>query len=206
DLLDSSFHRPVVRLDARLAARHEPGTLSDVALVNPLAEQGDLVLKEGEFDLEFPFPTRRALREELQQDPQAVVAFDPEVSLELVMHRGPELAVEDDRGDPAGVDPGLDLLELPPTDERAAVRMVATLDDRLEDPMARGREERRDLAHVGCEGNQEDVQQASEGHDRHERFQWKPRGGAIRIPLRATDELTLSKVNAMREPCRSVVA
>src|SRR5712692_5743421 len=111
DLLDPTLHRLIVRLDAQLAARHEPGTLSDVALVDPLAEQGHLVLEEGEFDLELPFPTRRALGEELQQDAQTVVAFDAEVPLELVMHRGPELAVEHDRGDPAGVDPGLDLLD-----------------------------------------------------------------------------------------------
>src|SRR2546426_937383 len=61
------------------------------------------------------------------------------------------------------VDPGLDLLELSAADERAAVRMVATLDDCLDDPMARGRQEGRDLSHVGREGNQEDVQQLSEG-------------------------------------------
>src|SRR5712692_2238162 len=163
DLLDPSFHRLVVRLNAQLAARHEPGTLPDVALVDPLAEQGHLVLKEGEFDLEFPFPTRRALGEELQQDAQAVVAFDAEVPLELVMHRGSELAVEDDGGDPAGLDAGLDLLELPAAHERAVVRMVATLDDRLDDPMARGRQEGRDLSHVAGEGNQEDVQRPSKG-------------------------------------------
>src|SRR3989454_10802483 len=163
DLLDPPPPRLLSPLDAEPAARHEPGTLSDVAFVDPLAEQGHLVLEEGEFDLEFPLSTRRALGEELQQDPQAVVAVDAEVPFELVMHRGAELAVEDDGGDSARVDPGLDLLELSAADERAAVRMVATLDDRLDDPMARGRQEGRDLSHVGREGNQEDVQQLSEG-------------------------------------------
>src|SRR3989442_2724092 len=163
DLLDCPLPRLIVRLAAELAARHEPGTLSDVGFVDPLAEQGHLVLKEGEFDLEFPFPTRRALGEELQQDPQAVVALDAEVPFELVVHRGAELAVEDDGGDSARVDPGLGLLELSPADEPSAVPVVATLDDCLDDPMARGRQEGRDLSHVGREGNQEDVQQLSEG-------------------------------------------
>src|SRR2546428_5819672 len=163
NLLDPPLPRLIVRLEAELPPRHEPGTLSDVAFVDPLAEQGHLVLKEGEFDLEFPFPTRRALGEELQQDPQAVVALDAEVPFELVVHRGAELAVEDDGGDSARVDPGLDLLERSAADGRAAVRMVATLGDWLGDPMGRGRQDGRDLSHVGREGNQEDVQQLSEG-------------------------------------------
>src|SRR2546428_2302652 len=107
DLLDSPLHRLIVRLDAELAARHEPGTLSDVAFVDPLAEQGHLVLKEGEFDLEFPFPTRRALGEELQQDPQAVVALDAEVPFQLVVHRWAELAVGGDGCGSASHVPGL---------------------------------------------------------------------------------------------------
>src|SRR3989454_9547015 len=139
DLLDSPLHRLIVRLDAELAARHEPGTLSDVAFVDPLAEQGHLVLKEGEFDLEFPFPTRRALGEELQQDPQAVVALGAEVPVALGVHRGAELAVEDDGGDSARVDPGLDLLELSAAAERGACRRVGTLDECRGGAMAGGR-------------------------------------------------------------------
>src|SRR3989442_15952807 len=111
DLLDSPLPRLIVRLDAELAARHEPGTLSDVAFVDPLAEQGHLVLKEGEFDLEFPLSTRRALGEELQQDPQAVVAVDAEVPFELVMHPGAGLALEGEGGDFARGEPGLDFLQ-----------------------------------------------------------------------------------------------
>src|SRR5438445_12102863 len=78
DLLDSPLHRLIVRLDAELAARHESGPLSDVAFADPLAEQGHPALAEGEFDLEFPLSCRRALGEELQQDPRTVSALDTE--------------------------------------------------------------------------------------------------------------------------------
>src|SRR5207249_11470893 len=66
DFLDSPLHGLVVRVDAQLAARHEPGPLAHVGLVNPLAEEGHFVLEEGEFDLEFSVATRRALREQFQ--------------------------------------------------------------------------------------------------------------------------------------------
>src|SRR3989449_8140501 len=122
------------------------------------------------------------------------------------MHRGPELAVEDDRGDPAGVDPGLISSSFPrPTNVRLSgwsrrgtivsrIRWPADARSAEISPTSAVRETRRT-----SNGH-------PKGHDRHERFQWKPRGGAIRIPLRATAGLTLSKVNAMPEPCRSVVA
>src|SRR3989454_10056090 len=126
-LLDPPFHRFVVRVDAELATCHEPGPLSDVGFMDPFSEEGHLVLKEGELDLEFSLPTRRALREEFQQDPQTVVAFHAEIAFELVVHRGPELAVEHDRVDPAAVDAGLDLVEFSATHERAAVGTIPAL-------------------------------------------------------------------------------
>src|SRR3989441_13222395 len=102
-LLAPPCHRFEVRRDAELAARHEPGPLSDVGFVDPFPEEGHLVLKERELALEFPLPARRTLCEELEQDPQTVVAFHAEIAFELVVHRGPKLAVEHNRVDPAGV-------------------------------------------------------------------------------------------------------
>src|SRR2546428_12078408 len=146
-----------------LTARHEPGPLSDVGFVNPCPEEGHLVLEERELDLEFSLPTGRTLREQLQQDPQTVVAFHAEIPFELVVHRGPELAVEHDRVDPAGVDAGLNLAEFSAAHERAAVGAVPALEDGVDAPMARGRPEGREFPHLRREGHEEDVQRPSEG-------------------------------------------
>src|SRR3989449_3404039 len=163
DLLDSPFPGFVVRVEAELAARHETGPLSDVGFVDPFPEEGHLVLDKRELDLEFPLSARRTLCEELEQDPQTVVAFHAEIAFELVVHRGPKLAVEHNRVDPAGVDAGLDLLEFSAAHERAAVGTIPALDDGVDDPMARGRQEGRDFPHVRREGHEEDVQRPSEG-------------------------------------------
>ena len=69
DPLDPAFHGLEVRIDPLFAARHEPGSLSDVRLVDPFAEERDLVLQERELDLQLPFAARGALREEFEQDP-----------------------------------------------------------------------------------------------------------------------------------------
>src|SRR3989442_12154258 len=130
DLLDSPLHGFVVRVDAELAARHEPGPLSDVGFVDPFPKEGHLILEERELDLEFSLPARRALCEEFQQDPQAVVTFHAEIAFELVVHRGPEFAVEHDGVDSAGVDAGLDLVELSAAHEGAAIGTGPALADR----------------------------------------------------------------------------
>ena len=106
---------------------------------------------------------RGALGEQFQQDAQTVVAFNPEVSFELVVHRRPELAVEHDRCDSAGIDAGLDLLEFPAADERPPVRTVPALDDGLDDSMARGRQQGGDLSDIDRQRDEEDIQRSSEG-------------------------------------------
>ena len=85
-----------------------------------------------------------------------------QVSLEHVVHRRSELAVEYDHIDVVRGDPLADLVELAAADERARVRVVPTLDDRLDDAVPRGPHEGRDLRDVGVQGDQEDVQRPSE--------------------------------------------
>jgi len=146
----------------RVVPRHESGPLPDVALVDPFPKEGDLVVEEGQFDLELSFPARGALREQLEEHAEAVVAFHVQLPLEHVVHRRPELPVEDDHIDVVRSDPLADLIELAAADERARVRVVPTLDDRLDDAVARGPDEGRDLRDVGVQGDQEDVQRPSE--------------------------------------------
>src|SRR6266571_7781182 len=74
DLLHPPLHGFVVRVDSLFPARHESGPLPDVALVNPFPKERDLVVEEGQFDLELPFPARGALREQLEEHAKAVVA------------------------------------------------------------------------------------------------------------------------------------
>ena len=162
DFLHPPFHGFVVCVDALFPTRHEPGPLPDVALVDPFPQEGDLVMKEGQFDLELPFPARGALREQLEEHAEAVVAFHVQLPLEDVVHRRPELSVEYDHIDVVPGDPFADLIELAAADERARVRVVPTLDDRLDDAVACGPHEGRDLRDVGVQGDQEDVQQTSE--------------------------------------------
>src|SRR5437867_3294232 len=162
DLLHPSLHGFVVRVDSSFPARHESGSLPDVALVNPFPKERDLVVKEGQFDLELSFPAGGALREQLEEHAEAVVAFHVQVSLEHVVHRRSELAVEYDHIDVVRGDPLADLVELTAADERARVRVVPTLDDRLDDAVPRGPHEGRDLHDVGVQGDQEDVQRPSE--------------------------------------------
>src|SRR5207244_1390827 len=60
------------------------------------AEERDLVMQERELDLELPLAAGGALREQFQKDPQAIVALHMQLPFEQVVHRRPELAVEDD--------------------------------------------------------------------------------------------------------------
>src|SRR5437870_13779296 len=85
NLLNPPLHRFVVRVDAELAARHEPGPLSDVGFMDPFSEARHLLLTQRELDLDVSLPTRRPLREEFQQHPPPVVAFHPELAFELVV-------------------------------------------------------------------------------------------------------------------------
>src|SRR5439155_332535 len=80
DLLHPSLHGFVVCVDALFPARHESGPLPDVALVDPFAKERDLVMEEGEFDLELSFPARGALREQLEEHAEA----DGELTLNKV--------------------------------------------------------------------------------------------------------------------------
>src|SRR2546421_12983712 len=162
DLLHPPLHGLVVCVDALFPARHESGPLPDVALVDPLPQEGDLVVEEGQYDLELSFPARGALRGQLKENAEAVVALQVQLALEHVMHRRTGLSVEYDHIDVVRGDPFADLAQLAATDERARVRVVPTLDDRLDDPVARGPDEGRDLRDVGVEGDQEDVQRPSE--------------------------------------------
>src|SRR3989304_1955976 len=104
----------------------------------PFPEEGDLVLEERELDLQLPLAARGALREEFQQDAQAVVALDPQVTLEEMMHRRPEFSVEDDDLDIPACDPLSDFLELASPDEGARLRPVASLHDWPDAAMPRG--------------------------------------------------------------------
>jgi hypothetical protein len=102
------------------------------------------------------------LREQFEEDAEAVVAFDVQVPLEQIVHRRTELAVEHDHRDIVRSDAVADLVELAAADERARIRVVPSLDDRVDDPMARGPQEGGDLGDIGVEGDQEDVQRPSE--------------------------------------------
>src|SRR5207253_365682 len=99
-------------------------------------------------------------------------------------------------------DPLADLVELAATDERARIRVVPTLDDRLDDAVARGPHEGRDLRDVGVQGDQEDVQApVPRRRPRHKAFQWKGWGGGHRTRLETQGELTLNKGDyTLREP------
>src|SRR2546428_11514878 len=87
DLLHPSLHGFVVRVDALLPARHETGPLPDVSLMDPLPEERDLIVEEGQFDLELSFPARRALREQLEKGAKAIVAFQMKLPLLTIKQR-----------------------------------------------------------------------------------------------------------------------
>jgi len=162
DLLHPPLHGLVICVYTLYAARHESRPLADISFMDPFPEEGDLVVEKGEFDLEFPFPARSALREQFEEDAEAVVALDVQVPLEQIVHRRTELTVEHDHRDILRSDAVADLVELAAADERTRIRVVPSLDDRVDDPMARGPQEGGDLSDIGVEGDQEDVQRRSE--------------------------------------------
>src|SRR3990170_643616 len=200
DLLDTPLHGLVVRVHALLAARHEPWAFPDIGRVDPLAEEGHLVLQEGELDLELRFADRRTLGEQLEDHAKPVVALDAEVAFEVVVHRRPELPVEHDEIDPALLHARVDLHELSPTDERSGIRPVPPLDDDVDDAMTRGLRQGAELRGVGREGDEERIHDVVErqGHDKGFQRKWGG-GGPPSIPAK----LTLSKVNSIPDRCRS---
>src|SRR5439155_8980261 len=99
------------------------------------------------------FPARGALREQLEEHAEAVVSFHVQLPLDNVVHRRSEFAFEDYHIDIVRGDPFAYLIELAAADERARVRVVPTLDNRLDDAVARGPNEGRDLRDVGVQGD-----------------------------------------------------
>src|SRR5712692_5555782 len=184
DLLDPSLHRLVVRVDALLAARHESRPLADVRFMNPLSQQRDLVLEEGELDLELPVSGPRALCEQLKQHAETIVAFDVEFTFEDMMHRSSELAVEDDNVDVRRLNSFLKLLEFAAADERSRIRSVPPLKDCLDDAMAGRGQEGADLVRFRVEGDEQDVQRSGPGPGPSIRISTGSEGvGVVPLPL-----------------------
>ena len=74
-----------------------------------------------------------------------------------MMHRRAELPVEHDRVHVDRIEAFADRVELASADEGAAVRTVPPLDDRLNNFMPCGSEQRRDLIDLGGQGHQDDA-------------------------------------------------
>src|SRR3989337_2203397 len=125
--------------------------------VDPLPEDWDLVVEEGKLDLELRLPPVGPLREDLEDEAEAVVAFVVPALLEVVVLGRVAPPVEQDEVDVQGPEPLRDLLELALAHEVAAVRRVADLDDRVHELVARAPEQRLDLARVAGQRDEEDL-------------------------------------------------